>query len=91
MLKFALSAVILGLSASAALADAAAINAGELKWGPAPPTLPKGAQAAVVSGDPGGKDLYVVRCGCHNCDPGPQPPNRGICDGVVGNIAYRHG
>jgi quercetin dioxygenase-like cupin family protein len=61
MLKFALSAVILGLSASAALADAAAINAGELKWGPAPPTLPKGAQAAVVSGDPGGKDLYVVR------------------------------
>ena len=61
MLKFALSAVILGLYTSAALADATAVNAGELKWGPAPPTLPKGAQAAVVSGDPGGKDLYVIR------------------------------
>src|SRR5258708_39441473 len=61
MLKFALSAVILGLSTSAALADATAVNAGELKWGPAPPILPKGAEAAVGSGDPGGKDLYAIR------------------------------
>jgi hypothetical protein len=27
-------------------------NAKDLKWGPAPPVLPKGAQIAVVSGDP---------------------------------------
>ena len=27
--------------------------AGDLKWGPAPPSLPAGAQATVLEGDPG--------------------------------------
>jgi uncharacterized RmlC-like cupin family protein len=31
------------------------------KWGPAPPTLPKGAQLAVLSGDPSKSGLYVIR------------------------------
>lgn len=37
------------------------INARQLKWGPAPPVLPKGASFAVVSGDPSKDGLYVVR------------------------------
>lgn len=32
-----------------------------LKWGPAPPSLPKGAQAAVLVGDPGGPGLWTLR------------------------------
>jgi anti-sigma factor ChrR (cupin superfamily) len=37
------------------------INAKDLKWGPAPAVLPKGAQLAVVSGDPSKDGPYVVR------------------------------
>jgi len=37
------------------------MNAGDLKWGPAPNVLPRGAQIAVVSGDPSKDALYVVR------------------------------
>ena len=32
-----------------------------VKWGPAPPTLPKGAQLAVLSGDPSKSGQYVIR------------------------------
>lgn len=32
-----------------------------VKWGPAPPTLPKGAQFAVLSGDPSKSGPYVIR------------------------------
>ncbi len=32
-----------------------------VKWGPAPPTLPKGAQFVVLSGDPSKAGLYVIR------------------------------
>jgi hypothetical protein len=34
---------------------------GGLKWGPAPPTLPAGAQIAVLSGDPSKDGPYVLR------------------------------
>jgi quercetin dioxygenase-like cupin family protein len=34
---------------------------GSLEWGPAPPTLPKGAQIAVLTGDPSKSAPYVVR------------------------------
>ena len=37
------------------------INSGDLKWGPAPPTLPKGAEITVLSGDPSKDDLVVFR------------------------------
>jgi hypothetical protein len=37
------------------------INASQLKWGPAPDALPKGAQLAVLSGDPAKDGPYVVR------------------------------
>jgi anti-sigma factor ChrR (cupin superfamily) len=37
------------------------MNAGEIKWGPAPKVLPPGAQIAIVSGDPFKYAQYVVR------------------------------
>jgi anti-sigma factor ChrR (cupin superfamily) len=37
------------------------VNASQLKWGPAPDFIPKGAQVAVLSGDPSKEGLYVVR------------------------------
>ena len=36
-------------------------NAKDLKWGPAPAAFPKGAQVAVLSGDPFKDGPYVVR------------------------------
>lgn len=33
----------------------------ELKWGPAPPSLPPGAQLAVLDGDPTKPGLFVIR------------------------------
>jgi len=36
-------------------------NAGETKWGPAPPMLPPGAQIAVLAGDPSKAKPYTVR------------------------------
>jgi quercetin dioxygenase-like cupin family protein len=33
----------------------------EIKWGPAPPVLPPGAQAAVLFGDPDEEGLFVLR------------------------------
>lgn len=32
-----------------------------MKWGPAPAFLPKGAQAAIIAGDPAKEGPYVVR------------------------------
>jgi quercetin dioxygenase-like cupin family protein len=37
------------------------VAADDVKWGPAPPALPPGAQAAVLDGDPGKTGLFVVR------------------------------
>jgi len=37
------------------------VNAAEIKWGDAPPTLPKGAQLAVLNGDPSKKAPFTVR------------------------------
>ena len=33
----------------------------EVKWGPAPPSVPKGVQLAVVSGNPGAAGPFVIR------------------------------
>ena len=38
-----------------------AMRPAELKWGAAPPVFAKGAQMAVLSGDPMGEGLYAVR------------------------------
>jgi quercetin dioxygenase-like cupin family protein len=37
------------------------INTSDLKWGDAPPSLPKGAKLAVLSGDPGKEGPFVIR------------------------------
>jgi anti-sigma factor ChrR (cupin superfamily) len=37
------------------------MNSKDVKWGPAPPVFPKGAQIAVLSGDPFKDGPYVVR------------------------------
>ena len=37
------------------------LQAAEMKWGPAPPVLPAGAQFVVLAGDPAGKGLVTVR------------------------------
>jgi len=48
-------------AADAAKAEALTLNAPELKWGPAPPDLPKGAELAVLHGDPAKKALFTLR------------------------------
>ena len=56
---FALAALV---PLSAAADDQTVVaRADSLKWGPAPPALPKGAQMAVLSGDPGKEGPYVSR------------------------------
>jgi quercetin dioxygenase-like cupin family protein len=37
------------------------VSPDQLKWSPAPPAFPKGAQIAVISGDPSKEGPYVVR------------------------------
>jgi uncharacterized RmlC-like cupin family protein len=37
------------------------MNTGDIKWGDAPPNLPKGAKMAVLSGDPGKSGTFVAR------------------------------
>jgi hypothetical protein len=41
--------------------DAMSINAADIKWGPAPPDLPKGAEMAVLHGDPSKKAPFTLR------------------------------
>ena len=60
-----IAAVALFASGAAFAADHTAdhtpVNADGLKWGAAPPMLPKGAQITVLSGDPSKDGLYVLR------------------------------
>lgn len=52
--------VLFPLPATAA-DDHAVVSPDQLKWVPAPPAFPKGAQVAVLSGDPSKEGLYVIR------------------------------
>jgi quercetin dioxygenase-like cupin family protein len=63
MRKTVVAALLLAALPAAALAmeDHIAVQTNALKWGPAPPGLPPGAQIAVVTGDPGKDVPYVVR------------------------------
>jgi quercetin dioxygenase-like cupin family protein len=47
--------------AGKAPAKHAVVTAGDLKWGPAPPSLPPGAEAAVLDGDPTKPGPFVMR------------------------------
>ena len=53
--------LLVSLPAAALAMDQMAVQPGSLKWGPAPPGFPAGAQVAVVSGNPGKEEPYVVR------------------------------
>lgn len=44
-----------------AMSTHAMVRAAETKWGDAPPALPRGAQASVLSGDPGKAGAFVIR------------------------------
>lgn len=59
-----LAACILGVPAGSARAAGDAegfVNAKDIQWGPAPPSLPKGAMIAVLQGDPGKSGPFVIR------------------------------
>jgi quercetin dioxygenase-like cupin family protein len=69
-----LAAVMLGLAQSdkdngrkaqtatqKAVQSHAMITPNDVKWGPAPPALPAGAQMAVLSGDPSKAGLFTIR------------------------------
>jgi hypothetical protein len=44
-----------------AKAPAVSVNEGDIQWGDAPPDLPKGAQMAVLHGDPSKKAPFTLR------------------------------
>lgn len=46
---------------AAAKDEAIFVNPGEIQWGDAPPSLPRGAKMAVLHGDPGKKAPFTVR------------------------------
>ena len=51
----AITALLVGSAAPAQ------VNPSNLKWGPAPPSLPSGARLAVLSGDPGKQGMFTIR------------------------------
>jgi anti-sigma factor ChrR (cupin superfamily) len=60
-LLIALALVLAGANTSVADDMKMPINSQDIKWGPAPPVLPKGAELTVLSGDPSKDGPYVVR------------------------------
>jgi quercetin dioxygenase-like cupin family protein len=62
-IPLATALLVIGLApiAAAAADDHIALSADQLKWAPGSPALPKGAQVAVVAGDPSKEELYVIR------------------------------
>lgn len=59
-LLVAVACALIGAPATKAQSDVI-VNAQEIKWGPAPPSIPSGAQAAVLYGDPGKEGLFSLR------------------------------
>jgi len=61
MIALALLAATPAFAADAKKPEAMSMNSAEIKWGDAPPDLPKGAQMAVLHGDPGKKAVFTLR------------------------------
>ena len=58
----AFAALAMTMISGASVADPAGpLQASEMKWGPAPPVLLKGAELAVLAGDPGKEGPVTVR------------------------------
>ena len=55
------AAIFIAAPAQAAEAHHTVVSADEVKWGPAPPSLPPGAQAAVLLGSPAKEGPFVLR------------------------------
>jgi quercetin dioxygenase-like cupin family protein len=54
--------LLIGFAAFLASSAAGApMNPAQMKWGPAPPGLPKGAQATVLSGNPEKEGMFTIR------------------------------
>lgn len=53
--------VAAGFAGTAQADDQSFLNSHDLKWGPAPPVLPKGAKVAVLNGDPFKPGQYTIR------------------------------
>jgi quercetin dioxygenase-like cupin family protein len=61
MIALALLTAAPVLAADSKQPEAMSMNAAEIKWGDAPPDLPKGAQIAVLHGDPSKKAVFTIR------------------------------
>lgn len=58
---FRTALVVTGATLLLGSAAQSQVNPGGLKWGPAPPSLPRGAQAAVLAGNPQAPGLFTIR------------------------------
>jgi quercetin dioxygenase-like cupin family protein len=56
-----LSAIAAGALAAGAMDEHRIVSPQEVEWGPAPASLPPGAEAAVLYGDPGKEGLFALR------------------------------
>jgi quercetin dioxygenase-like cupin family protein len=68
-------------------------SADDVKWSPAPPAFPKGAQIAVLNGDPGKEGLYVLRLkfpAGYKVAPHTHPNDENLTV-VSGAIRFGHG
>ena len=51
----------LSLSPAMAMDDHKVLTPNDVKWGPAPASIPKGAQAAAIYGDPAKEGMFALR------------------------------
>lgn len=58
---FRTALVVTGATLLLGSAAQSQVNPGGLKWGPAPPSLPRGAQAAVLHGNPQAPGPFTIR------------------------------
>jgi quercetin dioxygenase-like cupin family protein len=60
-LGLAVTLLVCSIPLSASAQEAKTFTGDDLKWGPASPALPTGAQGATLIGDPSKEGFYVVR------------------------------
>jgi quercetin dioxygenase-like cupin family protein len=91
-----LASTLLLLSGAGAVAQdhkAQATSPQAIPWGPAPPSLPKGAQAAVPAGDPGKPGPFTVRLKMPGGDkiPAHQHPTAEAVTVISGEFNFETG
>jgi quercetin dioxygenase-like cupin family protein len=60
-LVLAVGVFIVGTAVAVAQQMSGLTNVDDIKWGPAPPNVPAGAQLATLSGDPSKDEPFVIR------------------------------